>query len=98
MDWVNDIILILIVAAVLISIFFGFLLYKIIQIRKKKKAVGVFEGEFATTTERINPDKPGYIKFKGELWKAKSKDFIEPGTKVVIIKKDEFYLIVEPEK
>ena len=98
MDWVNDIILILIVAAVLISIFFGFLLYKIIQIRNKKKAVGVFEGEFATTTERINPDKPGYIKFKGELWKAKSNGFIEPGTKVVIIKKDEFYLIVEPEK
>ena len=98
MDWVDDLILILIVAAVLISIFFGFLLYKIIQIRKKKKAVGVFEGEFATTIERISPDKPGYIKFKGELWKAKSKDFIEPGTKVVIIKKDEFYLIVEPEK
>ena len=98
MDWINDIILILIVLAVLISIFFGFLLYKIIQIRKKKKAVGVFEGEFATTIERISPDKSGYIKFKGELWKAKSKDFIEPGTKVVIIKKDDFYLIVEPEK
>ena len=87
MDWINDIILILIVLAV-----------KIIQIRKKKKSVGVFEGEFATTIERISPDKPGYIKFKGELWKAKSKDFIESGTKVVIIKKDEFYLIVEPEK
>ncbi len=98
MDWINDIILILIVTAVLISIFFGFLLYKIIQIRKKKKAVGVFEGEFATTIERISPDKPGYIKFKGELWKAKSKDFIELGTKVVIIKKDDVYLIVEPEK
>lgn len=98
MDWINDIIIILIVAAILISIFFGFLLYKIIQIRKKKKAVGVFIGETATTTDRITPDKPGYVRFKGELWKAKSNDFIESNTKVTILKKDEFYLIVEPEK
>ena len=98
MDWINNIIIILIVTAILISIFFGFLLYKIIQIRKKKKAIGVFIGETATTTDRITPDKPGYVRFKGELWKAKSNDFIEPNTKVNILKKDEFYLIVEQEK
>jgi membrane-bound serine protease (ClpP class) len=98
MDWINNIIVILIVTAILISIFFGFVLYKIIQIRKKKKAIGVFNGETATSTERITPDKAGYVRFKGELWKAKSNDFIEPNTKVTIIKKDEFYLIVEPEK
>jgi membrane-bound serine protease (ClpP class) len=98
MDWINNIIIILIVTAILISIFFGFLLYKIIQIRKKKKAVGVFIGETATTTDRITPDKSGYVRFKGELWKAKSNNFIEPNTKVTILKKDEFYLIVEPEK
>ncbi len=98
MDWINNLIIILIVSAILISLFFGFLLYKIIQIRNKKKAIGVFEGEFATTTERISPNKPGYVRFKGELWKAKSNTYIEPQTKVVVIKKDELYLIVEPDK
>ena len=98
MDWINNLIIILIVSAILISLFFGFLLYKIIEIRNKKKAVGVFKGEFATATEKITPEKSGYIKFKGEYWKAKSNINIEPNTKVVIIKKDDFYLIVEPVK
>ncbi len=98
MNWMYDIITILIVTVILISIFFGFVLYKIIQIRKKKKAVGEFEGEFAITTERITPDKPGYIKFKGELWKAKSDNIIEPNTKVVIIRKEDFYLMIKPKK
>jgi membrane-bound serine protease (ClpP class) len=98
MAWINDIIIILTVTAILISIFFGFVLYKILQIRTKKKAIGVFEEETAITTDRITPDKPGYIKYKGELWKAKSKEYIEPDTKVRIIKKDDFYLIVESKK
>jgi len=98
MEWINDIIIILIVTAILISIFFGFVLYKILEIRNKKKAIGIFEGETAITTDSITPDKPGYIKYKGELWKAKSKEFIEPDKKVRIIEKDDFYLIVESKK
>jgi membrane-bound serine protease (ClpP class) len=98
MEWINDIIIILIVTAILISIFFGFVLYKILEIRNKKKAIGVFEGETAITTDSITPDKPGYIKYKGELWKAKSKEFIGPDKKVRIIEKDDFYLIVESKK
>ena len=98
MDWINDIIIVIIVAAILISIFFGFLLYKIIQIRKKKKFIGVFKGEYAITTEAINPTKPGYVKFKGELWKAKSDEYIQSNTKVEILDKEEFYLIVKTKK
>jgi membrane-bound serine protease (ClpP class) len=98
MTWINDIIIILSVTAILISIFFTFVLYKILQIRKKKKSIGIFEGETAITSDIIAPDKPGYIKFKGELWKAKSKEYIEPDKKVRIIEKDDFYLIVESEK
>ncbi len=98
MDWINDIIIMIIVAAVLISIFFGFLLYKIIQIRNKKKFIGEFKGENAITTESISPNKPGYIKYKGELWKAKSKEYIEPNTKVEILDKDDIYLIIKTKK
>lgn len=96
MDWINNLIITLSVLAVLITIFFVFLLYKIIQIRSKKKAVGVFEGEYAITTEEISPNNSGYVRFKGEYWKAKSDSFIKPNTKVIIIKKEDIYLIVKP--
>ncbi len=96
MDWINDAIIVMVAAAVIISVFFVFLLYKVIQIRTKKAAVGTFIGEKAKTVDRITPDKPGYVRFKGELWKATSDTSIEPNTKVIIIEKEESTLKVKP--
>jgi membrane-bound serine protease (ClpP class) len=96
MDWINDAILVLVAAAVIIAIFFVFLLYKIIKIRKKKAAVGTFVGETAKTVDRLSPDKSGYVRFKGELWQATSDTIIEPKTKVIIIERDEATLKVKP--
>jgi len=94
MEWINDVIIILIVAAALIAVFFVFLLYKVIEIRGKKKAVGVFIGEKAKTIDKINPEKQGYVRFKGELWQAKSDSAIEPNVHVIIVGKEESTLIV----
>jgi membrane-bound serine protease (ClpP class) len=96
MDWINDAITVIIVVAILIAIFFIFLLYKIIEIRKNKAAVGVFIGETAKTVDMITPYKSGYVRFKGELWQAISDTTISPNTKVVIIEKDESTLKVTP--
>ena len=98
MDWINDAILVLVAVAVIVAIFFVFLLYKVIKIRTKKAAVGTFIGEKAKTIDRITPDKPGYVRFKGELWKAKSDITIEPNTKVIIVEKDESTLKVKPKE
>jgi membrane-bound serine protease (ClpP class) len=83
---------------VLFALFFAFLLYKIIQIRKKKPALGKFTGEHATTIEQIRPDKPGFVRYKGEYWQAKSDTVIETNTKVEIVDKDETTLVVQPLK
>lgn len=96
MEWIQDLMIILAVSIVLIALFFGFLLYKVLQIRRKKAAVGTFVGEKAKTIDRITPDKPGYVRFKGEYWQAKSDTIIEPKTSVIIIDKDEATLIVKP--
>jgi membrane-bound serine protease (ClpP class) len=96
MDWINDAITIIIVVAIIIAIFFAFLLIKIIQVRKKKVAVGTFIGETAKTVEMITPYKPGYVRFKGELWQATADTTISPNAKVVIIEKDESTLKVAP--
>ena len=96
MDWINQAITIIIVVAIIIAIFFAFLLIKIIQVRKKKVAVGTFIGETAKTVDMITPFKPGYVRFKGELWQATADTTISPNTKVVIIEKDETTLKVAP--
>ena len=96
MDWIQDAIVVLLAMAVLIALFFVFLVYKIIEIRGKKKAIGVFIGEQAITIDKITPDTPGYVRFKGEYWQAKADTVIEPGTKVLIVAKEESTLVVKP--
>jgi len=95
-EYMNDALLILLVVVVCIAVFFAFLLYKILQIRKKKPSVGKFVGEKAVSIERITPDKPGFVRFKGEYWQAKAEVAIEPNTKVEIVGKDETILLVKP--
>ena len=96
MDWINDAIIVIISVGIFIAVFFVFLLYKIIQVRNKKRAMGTFVGESAKTVDKITPEKSGYVRFKGELWKAKSDFIIEPKTKVIIIEKDETTLKIKP--
>jgi len=86
----------MLVVIVLFAVFFAFLLYKILQIRKKKSSLGKFTGETAVAIERISPGKNGFVRFKGEYWQAKSDSVIETNTKVEIVDKDETTLLVKP--
>ncbi|MCX6662714.1 MAG: nodulation protein NfeD [Euryarchaeota archaeon] len=95
-EYMTDAITIMLLVIVLFALFFAFLLYKVLQIRKKKSSVGKFAGEKAVAIERITPEKPGFVRYKGEYWQAKSEVVIETNTKVVIIEKDETMLIVKP--
>jgi membrane-bound serine protease (ClpP class) len=97
-DYMTDAMIILLSIGIIISIFFIFLLYKIIQAKRKKVAVGTFIGERAETIDRIAPNKQGYVRFKGEYWKAISDYNIEPNTKVIIVDKEESVLKVKLEK
>jgi len=96
MDYIQQVLVIIAVVAVLCAIFFGFLFYKFLQIHKQKTHMGVFVGEQAKTIDRITPDNPGYVLFKGEYWQARSDETIEPKTKVIIVQKDETTLVVKP--
>jgi len=95
-EYMTDAIIIMLLVIVLFALFFAFLLYKVLQIRKKKSSVGKFAGEKAVAIERITPEKPGFVRYKGEYWQAKSEVVIETNTKVLIIEKDETILIVKP--
>ena len=95
-EYMADALTIMLIVIVLFALFFAFLLYKIIQIRKKKPSTGKFAGEQAVAIELISPNKPGFVRFKGEYWQAKSDTMIEKNTKVIIVDKDETILIVKP--
>lgn len=95
-EYMSEAILILGVVVALIAVFFGFLLYKIVQIRKKKPSMGEFIGETAVAIDQITPEKKGFVRFNGEYWSAKSDYVIEPNTKVVIVGKDQSTLLVKP--
>jgi len=95
-EWIDTLMIIIIAAGILISIFFIFLLYKVLEIRTKKKAIGEFIGETAVTIDPLQPGTIGYVRFKGELWKAKSSMTIEKDKKVKITEKDGATLFVEP--
>jgi len=96
MEYMETAIVISMVVIVLVAIFFVFLLYKVLQIRNKKRAIGIFIGEKARTIDRITPGEPGYVRFKGEYWKARSDTTIEQDANVVIVGKDESVLIIKP--
>ncbi|VVB61984.1 Membrane-bound protease [uncultured archaeon] len=95
-EYMTDALIIMLIVIVLFALFFAFILYKVLQIRKKKSTVGKFTGEQAVAIEPIAPDKPGFVRFKGEYWQAKSDSVIKTNTKVVIVDKDETTLIVKP--
>ncbi|MFA5103182.1 MAG: nodulation protein NfeD, partial [Candidatus Thermoplasmatota archaeon] len=95
-DYMTDALLIMLIVIVLFAVFFAFLLYKILKIRKKKPSLGKFTGEQAIAIESISPSKPGFVRFKGEYWQARSDMVIEKNSKVVIVDKDETTLIVKP--
>jgi len=94
--YMTDTIIVMLVVIVLFALFFAFLLYKILQIRKKKSSLGKFAGESAVAIEQITPQKNGFVRYKGEYWQAKSDTVIEINTKVIIVEKDETTLIVKP--
>ncbi len=88
-----------IVPSILIAGFFFFVLYKIVQVGRKKPQVGLMEGEEAETLEEITPNKAGFIKYKGEYWLAKSKEGrIPPREKVIIEKRYGNLLVVSIKK
>lgn len=96
MSWIDNLIVIIAVVGTLFAVFFIYLLFKILQIRKKKKAVGVFIGEYAKTVDALIPGETGYVRFKGELWQATSDVNIEKNMKVKIVEKEGSTLIVKP--
>jgi membrane-bound serine protease (ClpP class) len=95
-DFQTSMLLSLLVPAFILAGFLAFAIYKVMDIRRKKPVIGDMIGDTAETIDEITPHVKGYVRYRGELWIAKSQESIEAGKKVVIRGKDGVVLVVEP--
>lgn len=80
---------------VVFGLFLVFAIYKVTEIRKKKPVIGEFIGDIAQTIDPLGPKKTGFVRYKGEYWKARSEEEIEPNTDVEITGKEREMLLVK---
>lgn len=85
----------LLVPAIVFGGFLAFAIYKVMEIRRKKPVIGDIIGDTARTIDEITPEGKGFVRYQGEMWRAKSEVNIEAGRKVVIKGKDGPVLVVE---
>lgn len=80
---------------IVFGLFLVFAVYKVAESRKKKPVIGAIIGDSARTIEALSPDKPGFIRYSGEYWQARSEEEIGKGEKVEIIGKEQEVLVVK---
>ncbi len=98
-EWITTLYLVSIMIPLLLGGFFIFVAYKVIKARRKPPFFKyIIKGEEAIAIDDITPEKPGFIMYKGEYWKAKSDMNIKRNEKVIIIGKEGPVLIVKPKK
>ena len=80
---------------IVFGLFLVFAVYKVTEIRKKKPVIGEIIGDTAQTIDPVGPGKTGFVRYKGEYWKARSEEEIEPKIEVEITGKVREVLLVK---
>ena len=83
--------------AIALAITFGFLAYFVVKGLRRKVSTGIqgMKGLTAEAISDISADCPGHVKCHGEIWLAKSADFIPSGTKAAVKSVEGNTLIIE---
>lgn len=76
--------------------FTALVVYKVIQVRKRKPEIWTIKGARGRAIDPIGPGKPGFVVVEGEYWKALSDEPVKPGDEVVVVGKDGAVLKVKP--
>jgi membrane-bound serine protease (ClpP class) len=80
---------------IVFGLFLVYAIYKVAEIRKKKPVIGDIIGDTAVTIDPIGPEKTGFVRYKGEYWKARSEEEIGVDLEVEIIGKEREVLVVK---
>ena len=91
-------ILTIVAPTIVFGLFLVYAIYKVAEIRKKKPVIGAIIGDIARTIDPIGPEKSGYVRYKGEYWKARSEEEIGVDQEVEIVRKEMEVLVVKRKK
>ncbi|OFX15693.1 hypothetical protein A3K71_01385 [archaeon RBG_16_50_20] len=87
-EWYTVFLMGILSVSLVIGAFTLFMVYKIVRARKLKPAVGEFVGQIVEVIEEIQPGATGYVKWRGEYWKARSDNLLRPGDTAKVAGKD----------
>lgn len=71
--------------SITLGTFFGIVVFKVIQVKRKKPVKYTPEGKVGIAIEDIKPGSIGYVKIEGEYWRAVSDTEIKSGDSVIVI-------------
>ncbi|HIH75307.1 MAG TPA: nodulation protein NfeD [Methanosarcina sp.] len=80
---------------IVFGLFLVYAIYKVAETRKKKPVIGDVIGDTARTIDPISPEKHGFVRYKGEYWKARSEEEIGVDQEVEITGKEREMLVVK---
>jgi membrane-bound serine protease (ClpP class) len=92
--WYISFITVVLSAASVIGAFTIFMVYKVFRARMKRPVMGELVGEKVEVIDKLGPGIVGFVKYRGEYWRARSSENIEPGTEAEIVAKEGPILIV----
>ncbi|MEM4489595.1 MAG: NfeD family protein [Desulfurococcaceae archaeon] len=84
--------------AITLGSFFGLVVLKVVQVRKKKPVSYTPEGKEGFAVEDIKPGVIGFVKIEGEYWRAVSNSYIKAGERIVVLKLREDGVLVVDKK
>ncbi|MDW8083655.1 MAG: nodulation protein NfeD [Candidatus Caldarchaeum sp.] len=95
-EWLSSFQLSVVVIALFMAGFLGFLMYKSYKAQRKKPVAP--ELKFGRATEDIEAGREGYVFVDGEYWKARAVRPVKQNQRIKVVGKDSGFLLVEPEE
>lgn len=95
-EWLNTLYTVMIVVPLSLGAFFIFVAYKVVAARRRKPFEMGIIGETAEALGEIRGE--GFVRLRGEIWRARSGTIIKDKSKVKVVGKEGPILIVEPVK
>lgn len=78
-----------------LGLFTGFVLYKVIQAKKRRVTLFEITGKLGRSIDRIPAGGEGFVIVEGELWRAYSDEEIPPNTQIFVVDRRDSLLIVK---
>lgn len=94
-EFIRMLVLTIVIPTIVFGLFLVYAIYKVAETRKKKPVIGAIIGDTAQTIDPISPEKNGFVRYKGEYWKARSEEEIGVDQEVEITGKEREVLVVK---